>query len=44
MASTLNNLGNLYYIEDQYMLAKRLLERSLGIWQKVLGPEHPMSP
>jgi tetratricopeptide (TPR) repeat protein len=41
MASSLNNLAELYRTRDRHAEAEPLLERALAIWEMVLGPEHP---
>ncbi len=41
VASSLNNLANLYYVQGDYASAAPLHQRSLGIREKVLGPKHP---
>jgi tetratricopeptide (TPR) repeat protein len=40
-ATSLNNLGALYYSQRQYEKALPLYERALRIQEQVLGPEHP---
>ena len=37
----LNNLAGLYYVQGNYAEAEPLWKRSLAIWEKALGPEHP---
>jgi tetratricopeptide (TPR) repeat protein len=41
VASSLSNLGRLYYSQGQYANAKPLYKRALTILEKALGPEHP---
>ncbi len=41
MAASLNNLAVLYNAQDRYAEAGPLYKRSLAIWEKALGPEHP---
>ncbi|MBD2015244.1 tetratricopeptide repeat protein [Microcoleus sp. FACHB-53] len=41
VATTFNNLANLYLEMGNYSSAEPLLQRSLVIREKVLGPEHP---
>ena len=41
MATSVNNLGLLYYNQGQYAQAEPLLNRSLAIMEKALGPDHP---
>ena len=41
MAQSLNNLALLYYTQGQYAQAEPLYKRSLAIWEKALGPDHP---
>ena len=38
---SLNNLGLLYHNQGNYAEAEPLYKRSLAIWEKNLGPEHP---
>ncbi|CAB1440249.1 unnamed protein product [Pleuronectes platessa] len=40
-AKTLNELGVLYYLQNNLDAAKVFLSRSLEMRQRVLGPEHP---
>ncbi|MBN3308032.1 NPHP3 protein, partial [Amia calva] len=40
-AKTLNELGVLYYLQNNLEAAKVFLTRSLEMRQRVLGPEHP---
>ena len=37
----LNNLAELYRAQGRYADAEPLLKRSLAIYEKVLGPDHP---
>ncbi len=41
MATSLNNLALLYKAQGNYAEAEPLYRRSLAIWEKALGPEHP---
>ncbi len=41
MAANLNNLAELYQEQGQYAKAEPLYQRSLKIWEKALGPDHP---
>src|SRR5271165_1282093 len=41
MATSLNNLAELYQVMGEYAKAEPLYQEALRIWQKVLGPEHP---
>jgi tetratricopeptide (TPR) repeat protein len=41
VASSLNNLAELYQDQGNYSQAEPLFQRSLAIWEKVLGKEHP---
>jgi tetratricopeptide (TPR) repeat protein len=41
VATSLNNLAELYRIQGQYGKAEPLYQRSLKIWEKSLGPDHP---
>ena len=41
MARSLNNLASLYQAQGDYARAEPLYRRSLAIWEKALGPEHP---
>jgi tetratricopeptide (TPR) repeat protein len=41
VATSLNNLGALYYAQGQYEKAEPLYQRALAIREKALGPEHP---
>jgi hypothetical protein len=41
LASSLNNLAELYRNQGEYAKAEPLYERALAIWEKALGPEHP---
>jgi tetratricopeptide (TPR) repeat protein len=38
---SLINLGYLYQRQGRYAEAEPLIQRSMAIWQKALGPEHP---
>ncbi len=38
---SLNNLAALYHDQGKYAEAEPLYKRSLAIWEKALGPEHP---
>jgi CHAT domain-containing protein/Flp pilus assembly protein TadD len=40
-ATSLNNLGSLYWAMDNYAKAEPLYQEALRIRQKALGPEHP---
>jgi tetratricopeptide (TPR) repeat protein len=40
-ATSVNNLGLLYYSQGKYEEAEPLLERALGIWEESLGAQHP---
>ena len=40
VASSLNNLAELYRVQGHYAQAEPLYERSLVIREKVLGPDH----
>ncbi|MBN3315241.1 NPHP3 protein, partial [Atractosteus spatula] len=40
-ARTLNELGVLYYLQNNLEVAKAFLSRSLEMRQRVLGPDHP---
>lgn len=41
MAITLNNLASLYRAQGQYAQAEPLFQRSLAIYEKALGADHP---
>jgi formylglycine-generating enzyme required for sulfatase activity len=41
VAQSLNNLALLYEAQGQYAQAEPLYKRSLAIWEKALGPNHP---
>ena len=41
VATSLNNLAELYRDQGKYVEAEPLYRRSRAIWEKVLGPEHP---
>ena len=41
MATSLNNLALLYIAQGKYAEAEPLYQRSLAIWERALGPEHP---
>jgi Tfp pilus assembly protein PilF len=41
VAACLNNLGMLYYNQDQYAKAEPLLQRALAIREKAFSSEHP---
>ena len=41
MATSLNNLAALYDTQGDYAKAEPLYKRSLAIWEKALGPDHP---
>ena len=41
LALTLNNLAFLYQAQGKYAEAEPLYKRSLAIWERTLGPEHP---
>lgn len=41
VADPLNSLAGLYQAQGKYSEAEPLSKRSLGIWEKSLGPEHP---
>ncbi len=41
LATSLNNLAELYRVQGQYAKAEPLYKRSLAIREKALGPEHP---
>ncbi len=41
MATSLNNLAELYRVQGNYAEAAPLYRRSLVIREKALGPEHP---
>jgi tetratricopeptide (TPR) repeat protein len=41
VAASLNNLAALYQTQGRYADAEPLYRRSLAIYEKVLGPEHP---
>ena len=41
VATSLNNLAELYKTQGQYAQAEPLYKRSLAIMEKALGPDHP---
>ena len=41
MAQSLNNLASLYRAQGKYAEAEPLFKRSLKIWEKALGKDHP---
>ena len=41
VATSLNNLANLYQFQGRYEEAEPLYQRALGIREAQLGPEHP---
>jgi tetratricopeptide (TPR) repeat protein len=41
LATTLNDLALLYTDQGKYAEAEPFFQRSLAIWEKALGPEHP---
>ena len=41
VATSLNNLAELYRAQGQYAEAEPFYKRALAIWEKALGPEHP---
>ena len=41
LAASLNNLAELYRTQGNYAQAEPLYKRSLAIYEKALGPEHP---
>jgi tetratricopeptide (TPR) repeat protein len=41
VATSLNNLAELYRAQGTYERALPLYERALAIWEKALGPGHP---
>ena len=41
LADALGNLAVLYATEGHYSEAEPLFKRSLGIWEKTFGPDHP---
>ena len=41
VATSLNNLAELYRVQGQYAQAEPLYKRSLAIREKALGPDHP---
>ena len=41
VATSLNNLAELYRIQGQSARAEPLYKRSLAIFEKALGPDHP---
>ena len=41
MATSLNNLAELYRVQGQYAEAEPLYKRVLAIKENALGPEHP---
>ncbi len=41
VATSLNNLAELYRIQGEYAKAEPLYKRSLAISEKALGPNHP---
>ncbi len=42
MGKSLGNLAVLFHAQGKYAEAKRLIERSVAILEKSLGPEHPL--
>jgi tetratricopeptide (TPR) repeat protein len=42
VATSLNNLAEIYRIQSEYEQAKPLYKRALAIWEKVHGEEHPL--
>ena len=41
VATSLNNLAELYRLQGRYEEAEPLYQRALGIFEAQLGPEHP---
>jgi len=41
LATSLNNLAEVYRAQGRYGEAEPLDKRALAIWEKALGPEHP---
>ncbi len=41
MAASLGGVAALYHAQGRYAEAEPLYQRSLAIWEKALGPEHP---
>src|SRR5258705_5809012 len=41
VATSLNNLAELYQAQGQYVQAEQLFRRALAINEKALGPDHP---
>ncbi len=41
LATSLNNMAELYRIRGEYAEAELLIQRALAIREKALGPEHP---
>lgn len=41
VATTLNNMGNLFYDQGKFEEALPLTERAIAVLEKALGPEHP---
>jgi tetratricopeptide (TPR) repeat protein len=41
VATSLNNLADLYYKQGKYAEAEPLHQRALAIWEEALGPGHP---
>jgi CHAT domain-containing protein len=41
VATSLNNLAELYQTQGRYADAEPFYKRALGIWEKTLGPDHP---
>ncbi len=41
VATSLNNLADLYRAQGKYAEAEPLYQRALGLVEKALGPEHP---
>ncbi len=41
MATSLNNLVELYRVQGRYTEAEPLHKRALATWDKTVGPEHP---
>ena len=41
MANSLNNLASIYFLQGKFAEAEPLYKRSLTIWEKALGPDHP---
>ena len=42
VGTTLDSLAMLCYSQRKFVEAEPLYQRSLAIWEKVLGPDHPM--